>query len=572
MNYFSEIINNDDIIYELPKINLELGYELDNWQKISIIKLLEKENVLITAPTGSGKTLPIEFKISEYTNNKKKLIYISPIKSLSNQKYHEFSKFIKNHNIDITIGIMTGDIKLNPTADLIIMTAEIFRNAIITKNITTSNWIYNPYEIDCVILDEVHFINNNDRGTVWEEILINLDPKIQLLMLSATITGAEQLGTWIGNLKQVKCNLIKHNKRPVPLSHYIFIPQTMQNQNNLFLESELMCFLEDKTWNEGVFNKASNIINKYYEKHENTNAPFFQLIDYLFEKELTPANIFLLDKKKIEQYAKNIKGNFTTYEETIKIKNEWKNYLHKHVEKYEKTTEWNNLYSLVIKGIGYHHAGMIPMLKEIVEILYSQGLIKFLLATETLAMGVNMPTKVSVFCNIYKKDNTSKRLFRSDEYIQMAGRAGRRGKDTIGKVIILPIIKFIKEHEAKNMITSNPQTIISKLSIDSVFVLKQILNLSHIKCINLINSITLVCKNSLLNYQQDINNFLIQRDYEFINDEIEKIQKNNQLDINQYNIYEKLLKINEDLKPDGFIKPSSKKIKELLKEKKIIII
>jgi superfamily II RNA helicase len=292
---------------------------------------------------------------------------------------------------------------------------------------------------------------------------------------------------------------------------------------------------------------------------------------------MTPANIFLLNRKLIEEYAKKIPLYFVTSDEIAQIHKIWNQKLHKYKKIYEQTKEWNDLFQLVLKGIGIHHSGMIPILKEIVEILYSQGLLKILLTTETFALGVNMPTKTTVFFDVTKFDGeTSYRSLYPEEYNQMAGRAGRRGKDFIGYIVILPSYNFIPEYEAKQMIITKPQKIQSKLSLDTLFILKELSSMNTIstETINnldkIINYISSKYNNSFYYYQDiNINNKL---EYEF-----NKFKTNLDELINTSNInasivekYIKINNINKKLKPDGIIQLNNKIKKKYLNESKLL--
>ena len=291
--YFENHIGNYND--ENPTEYFKFKYPLDHFQLHGCKAIDNNENILVTAHTGSGKTCLALYGIAKTLLLNKKVIYTSPIKTLSNQKYAEFLEHFKS------IGIMTGDIKINPIGDLLIMTAEILRNSLLQSRQSFDSsslqkiydWKFNPDDIGCVILDEVHFINNPERGKVWEEIIINLKPNIQLIMLSATITGAEEMAKWIGNLKKIKCHLISTLKRPVPLKHGIW----WENEINYFLYG-------DTNWIENVWNIQSNKINKFYRNNKFSLNQFFNCIKYLFDNDLTPANVFLLNRKLLEQYAK----------------------------------------------------------------------------------------------------------------------------------------------------------------------------------------------------------------------------------------------------------------------------
>jgi antiviral helicase SKI2 len=246
--------NVGDYILDLPKSYYNSKYVFDHFQLHGCNAIDNNHNILVTAHTGSGKTTLALYAIARTLSLGKKVLYTSPIKSLSNQKYAEFKLFLESLDGNYSIGIMTGDIKINPIADCLIMTAEILRNALLRENNECYEWNFNPNEIGCVILDEVHFINNPERGKVWEEIIINLNPNIQLIMLSATITGAEQMTKWVGNLKQIKCHLIPTLKRPVPLQH------------GIWWDKEITYFLYgDKNWKCGKWEILSDKINKFYK-------------------------------------------------------------------------------------------------------------------------------------------------------------------------------------------------------------------------------------------------------------------------------------------------------------------
>ena len=541
---------------EPPTNYFEFKYPLDNFQLWGCKAIDDDENVLATAHTGSGKTTLALYAIAKCIKMGKKVIYTSPIKTLSNQKFKEFSDLFPD------VGIITGDIKINPTAQCLIMTAEILRNSLLRKhNDTIYEWNFNPEEVSIVILDEVHFINNQERGKVWEEIIINLSRDIKLVMLSATISGATEMIEWIGNLKKVKCHLVSTLKRPVPLTHAIYW------DNNIYK------FLEDDTkWHHLVWQETKKTMDKFFLKNRFNNVIFHQCLKYLKTNNLLPATVFLLNRDAVESQAKTLLNFIDDYMEAAEIHNLWKKHLHKYEPIYKHTEQWATVYDLVIKGIGIHHSGMIPILKEIVEILYDRGLIKVLLATETFAMGVNMPTKTVIFTNLTKFDGNQKRMLRPEEYGQMAGRAGRRGMDKQGLVLILPSLHFITESEAKEIILAPPQRISSKLSLDYSLVLK------------------------LLNYKIDTNNtddpvhYLneILTDTLFNNQEYKHIHslitdkednelklKNTELNLtdsikNKKEVFLKILKIDEQLTPSGYFKLDKKSEKKLLNEKGLL--
>jgi len=574
-------IHNNKYTGEHPPEYYKFPYPLDHFQLHGCNAISKNENVLVTAHTGSGKTVLALYAIAKCLTEGKKVVYTSPIKTLSNQKFAEFSEqLIKSgHFPDKSIGIMTGDIKINPLGDLLIMTAEILRNSLLRKyDEQIYEWSFNPAEVGCVVLDEVHFINNPERGKVWEEIIINLPPSIQLVMLSATITGAEEMVKWVGNLKQIPCHLMSTNTRPVPLQHGIWFQKHQKDNDHVPTVGSINYFLYgDNDWREGVWSKCCADINKYYSKHQYSIDTFFNCIKHLFDNDMTPCNVFLLNRSLLEQYAKKIPFTFASAEEQAVIRKIWNKHLLNYVKLYETSEEWTQLFKLVTNGIGIHHSGMIPILKEVVEILYSQGLIKVLLATETFAMGVNMPTKTVVFCQTNKYDGVSaKRNLRPEEYGQMAGRAGRRGKDPVGHVVILPTVNFMGESEAKSMIMAPPQKIASKFSIDPVYVLKQISylleNSPEINLEIISSRVISNCKNSLFHLQDSVVLKSISDEYVKLVEKVSVLEQSMNLSEQVLNSYVKLQQIEEKLKPfGGMFKLAPKMEKKLLQEKAQIL-
>lgn len=430
---------------EPPTTYFNFKYPLDHFQLFGCTAIDKNENLLVTAHTGSGKTVLALYAIARCIAKNQRVIYISPIKTLSNQKYNEFGKHFQS------IGILTGDIKINPDAQCLIMTAEILRNFLVSHDVPSYFTLDN---VTCVVLDEVHFINNVDRGRVWEEILLYLNPSIQLVMLSATLHQPLTFVEWISKLKNIPCHLVGTVKRPIPLCHFIY------------WDNNLHCFLKEDTWKQGVWTQTVAQIERYYRNHRWSSALFQECLTYLEKRDLLPATVFLLNREMVEKQASVLYSFQKDYQKVAQIEAIWNKHMHKYCSYYETTEQWILVKSLVIKGIGIHHSGMIPLLKEIVEILYTEGLLPVLLATETFALGVNAPTKTTVFTNLQKFDGIQKRNLYSEEYNQMAGRAGRRGLDTSGTIVILPHNEMISETMMHKVALAPPQSIKSRLELD----------------------------------------------------------------------------------------------------------
>ena len=515
----------------VPDLNI-FSFELDNFQKHACYKISCGESVLVCAKTGVGKTVPAIYGIHHSLKKNMKVVYTTPIKSLSNQKYKELTEKFSS------VGIMTGDIKFNPTAQCIIMTTEILRN--ILYNGHTDNNDISIDEISCVIFDEVHYINNVDRGIVWEECMILLPPCINMILLSATIDKPEDFASWLGNLKKKPINLIIKNKRIIPLTHYYY------NKNQLVEIAD----------NDGSF-KNYDLLKKNYKIEQVTKLlnPF---VKFLQHKELLPCLFFIFSRNNCEKYCKIITSHLITTEESCLVNNIFNQKLYKFRHLYEKTPQYIEIKSLLLKGICYHHSGVIPILKEIIEILFEQGLIKILFCTETFAVGINAPTKSAIFTKLSKFSENHNRYLRTDEYLQMAGRAGRRGLDKTGTVIILPIENIIEESILRKMVVGKSSCISSKFYYTYQFILKIIDN----KSLDLNNFI----ETSLYNIDiiQNINSCKYELD--LLNKTIPSISfELNEL-YNKFNNYDN----NKQILENTFIKIKGNKLNKIKKEIKQI--
>lgn len=482
----------------------EYSFELDHFQKYAIHGMVEKKNVLVTAHTGSGKTLPAEFAITYFTKLGRKVIYTSPIKSLSNQKYHELSKQYE----DIEFGILTGDIKYNPEADVLIMTTEILRNLLISgtndnkmRGIDFNLNIEN--DVGCIIFDEVHYINDVSRGKVWEECFINIPNNVQLLMLSATIDKPEQFASWLMEIKQRDTWITGTNKRVVPLTHHVYytlndsmIHKMKRDDIKTKIHTLNDCILnlstKDIQYNQRMIDEIKNV-KKEMDKNDmkvSEKMVLNKIIKKLRDEDKLPAICFVFSRKKADLYAKYIELNLhdgdsdsSNTKKTSKVKDECKHILRTIVnyKEYEHMEEYNTMVKLLEKGIAVHHSGVIPVIREMIELLFSKGYIRLLVATETFSVGINMPTKTVLFTSLYKYDGIENRILLPHEYTQMAGRAGRRGLDKVGYVIHLNNLFEIPEHsEYKNMLSGKSQKLVSKFRVDYELILRHMRNKEYV--------------------------------------------------------------------------------------------
>ena len=481
---------------------IKYTFALDTWQQHAVAAIHRGDNVLVTAKTGSGKTLVAEYQIAYSLRNKKRVFYTTPIKSLSNQKYHDLKHLFPSNSV----GIMTGDIKSNPEADIVIMTTEILRNLLYKQNTSTASIGLSAQlsltDVEAVVFDEVHYINDPDRGHVWEETLILLPPAIRLILLSATIDAPELFAEWVGAAKQKPIVLLKTSHRIVPLIHALYDPtqeplpiRAVKTGDEAPYQAEVYkAWLRAKDarikagedWAKRVAAaKAAgdSIAGKDGKvKVVNFTHTLNQCMEQLQHKDLLPALFFVFSRKECERYADQITGSLIDSSDTSAVKHIIRFHLHKYDETLKHLPQYHQITRLLERGIAFHHSGLLPLLKEIVEILFTRGYIKALFCTETFAVGLNMPARTVVFLDLKKPaDGGGFRPLRPDEYIQMAGRAGRRGKDTQGLVIYLPSRNPIDPEEIHGIFTGALVPLESRLQFHYDFILKALHSLPETK-------------------------------------------------------------------------------------------
>ena len=399
-------------------------FKLDPFQ-IQAIKVIERnESVLVSAHTSAGKTVVAEYAIAVALKHNQRVIYTSPIKALSNQKYRELLEEFHD------VGLMTGDVTINPSSSCIVMTTEILRSMLYKGSEITR-------EISWVIFDEIHYMRDKERGVIWEETIILLPSIVKLVFLSATIKNAREFAEWIVKLKNKPCNVIYTDFRPVPLTHYIYPIFT----NEIFqIVDQSGSFNEDQ-FNQGFLKLNDEIdigINKNDKKRETVNISISRLLSIIKEKEFLPCIFFSFNKNQCESFALALGSiDLNTYSEKEKIKLIFNNAISTLSEEDQKLSMISDILPFLIRGIGIHHGGLLPIIKEVTEILFQENFLKVLFTTETFAMGINMPARTVVFISLEKFDGSQFRKLGSGEYIQMSGRAGRRGKDEIGISIIM---------------------------------------------------------------------------------------------------------------------------------------
>ena len=491
MSQFLRTINPSAPCTTMPTtLATEYTFPLDPFQQHAIAAIHEGQNVLVTAKTGSGKTLVGEYLIHYTVAKGGRVFYTTPIKSLSNQKFHDLKKAFGSDRV----GIMTGDIKFNPDAQIIVMTTEILRNLLYKQGTSTEHIgltsALSLKNLQAVVFDEVHYINDRDRGRVWEETMILLPPSIQLVLLSATISRPELFASWLGELKQIPCALISTLYRIVPLTHGILLGnqfQTLMDNKNIYHDDVYRRWLE---WREKGIKDHEDFQRKVKEQRRagyegpvdgKTRPTSFvhqmnETIEKLEREKLLPALSFVFSRAGCERYADKVQATLVDSSEAAKINHIWDFHLHAYKDSLETLPQAHKLKALALRGIAYHHSGLLPVLKEIIEILFTRGFIKMLFATETFAVGLNMPTKTVLFFGLekYSEESMGLRPLRTDEYIQMAGRAGRRGLDPVGTVIYLPEREPVSAATMRSILTGGQAQISSKMQFHYEFLLKSL--------------------------------------------------------------------------------------------------
>jgi len=465
------------------------SFILDPFQEQAFNSLTSGKSVVVSAATGTGKTLIADFIINRIIKDWKRenqtqfyhdsndknqgsnhqrifgpqIVYTAPLKALSNQKYREFTT---EYGLE-SVGILTGDVQINATAPLLIMTTEIYRNMLISGDNLLDNLEY-------TIFDEVHYLSDFERGTIWEEAIIFSPDHVKFLCLSATIPNATEFANWIRSIKGHSLEVINWTTRAVPLKHMLF-DKELGLTNYRSMKSAI---IKDERTDMGDFDpkylrklkkkrpKQWRDIMRKRKKRSGRPVPphHFDLISELHEKKMLPALIFSFSRKDCQNKARELANNFDFSTAEVKaVANElFKEQIEPELHELESV---QLVHRAVLQGVGVHHAGLLPGLKIIVEKMFSLGLLKVLYATETFALGVNMPARSVGFINFRKYDGFRNRFLYNNEYFQCAGRAGRRGIDEIGYVITMMPRMQSDLVEYNNMTSDELEPIISQFTL-----------------------------------------------------------------------------------------------------------
>ncbi|RXI04266.1 hypothetical protein DVH24_038540 [Malus domestica] len=485
----------------VPDKALDFPFELDKFQKEAIYYLEKGDSVFVAAHTSAGKTVVAEYAFALASKHCTRAVYTAPIKTISNQKYRDLcGKF--------DVGLLTGDVSLRPEASCLIMTTEILRSMLYRGADIIR-------DIEWVIFDEVHYVNDVERGVVWEEVIIMLPRHINIVLLSATVPNKVEFADWIGQTKQKQIRVTGTTKRPVPLEHClfysgelykiceseIFIPQGFKAAKDAFKKKNMSATTggsgsqapasashdgtrsqkQSSNWggkqkkqsgsqNSGNFSRTGganqnngNGMNSWGLRRSDASL-WLSLINKLSKMSLLPIRC---DKSADSMYGTDLTSSSEKSEIRVFCDKAFSR-----LKGSDRTLpQVVRVQSLLHRGIGVHHAGLLPIVKEVVEMLFCRGVIKVLFSTETFAMGVNAPARTVVFDTLRKFDGKEFRQLFPGEYTQMAGRAGRRGLDKIGTVIVMCRDEILEEGDLKNVIVGSATKLESQFRLTYIMIL-----------------------------------------------------------------------------------------------------
>ena len=402
-------------IFEKTSPPMVFNFEIDIFQKMAIKCIELEKNILVAAHTSSGKTLVAEYAISKSIKNNKRVIYTTPIKALSNQKFKDLKKIFSD------VGLVTGDLSINFNGKCIVMTTEILRCILGGEKSELKN-------LSWIIVDEAHYLKDNQRGFIWEEIFILLPKTVKIICLSATMPNVIEFSEWLTQIRKSNFVSIVAQKRPVPLKEYFCFPEFCGLK--LFRVCDKNLHYRKLKFTTKNKNKSISSIDLFFKKNLKL------LVSKLYKIGYGPVIIFTFSKKKCQEFAENIYSENYVDEKSMQVIERFLDKLTiNHLTDRSFRYSYKNQFCLLKKGIGVHHGNLSPFLKEITEILFQSNLLYVLFATETFSIGLNMPSRTVIFSSLVKFDGKYLRLLNRSEFIQMSGRAGRRGIDKKGIVI-----------------------------------------------------------------------------------------------------------------------------------------
>ncbi|KAL5096107.1 hypothetical protein RYX36_000434 [Vicia faba] len=510
-------------------------FTLDPFQSQAITCLENSESVMVSAHTSAGKTVVALYAIAMSLRDGQRVIYTSPIKALSNQKYREFKEEFSD------VGLMTGDVTIDPNASCLVMTTEIWRSMQYKGSEVTR-------EVAWIIFDEVHYMRDRERGVVWEESIVMSPKNARFVFLSATVPNAKEFADWVAKVHQQPCHIVYTDYRPTPLQHYIF----PSGSEGLYLVVD-----EKGKFREDSFHKALNALvpaadgdrkkdNAKWQKglvlgKAAEESDIFKMVKMIIQRQYDPVILFSFSKRECEFLAMQMaKMDLNGDIEKDNIEKIFWCAMDMLSDDDKKLPQVSNMLPLLKRGIGVHHSGLLPILKEVIEILFQEGLIKCLFATETFSIGLNMPAKTVVFTNVRKFDGDKFRWLTSGEYIQMSGRAGRRGIDDRG-VCILMIDEKMEPSTAKSMVKGAAD------SLNSAFHLSYNMILNQMRCED--GDPENLLRNSFFQFQADRAIPDLEKQIKAFEEERESIVIEEEDSLKDYyNLLEQLRSLNKDVR------------------------
>jgi len=508
---------------------LQYDFELDCFQKRSISCIHRNESVLVSAHTSSGKTAIAVYAIQAALKQNSRVIYTSPIKALSNQKYRD----LKNQFGEV--GLITGDVTIDASAPILVMTTEILRMMLYRGDSLIR-------ELSWVIYDEIHYMKDPERGVVWEESIIMLPDAVRFVFLSATIPNAKEFSEWISYIHNQPCHVVYTERRPVPLKFFVSTPGSgkpvIVKDGEGFLNVRAIEETLDQVISKRIFKGVSvQSLPKSDSAPkldiDQANAHIVRIADSVVSSDLAPMIVFAFGKKLCNDIASLFEGkSYVSPEESNSINS----LIDTAIEKLDKSDkdipQITTIRDLLCRGIGVHHGGLIPLMKELIELLFQHGLIKVLFTTETFAMGINMPARTVVFHSLIKFDGNQRRVLTGGEFIQMSGRAGRRNNDKFGAVVISSSCGLSKD-QLIELLQASAQPLNSEFHVTYRMLLS-------LKCANMMNPEALM--------EKSFHQFQMEKELPELSEKNEKLL----LEIKQFvipneNIVKKHYTINEQV-------------------------
>lgn len=425
-------------------------FALDPYQVEAIDHLSKGLSVLVAAPTGSGKTIVAEYALEMARSAGKRFFYTTPLKALSNQKFRDLSRA----GAPGEVGLLTGDNSINGEAPLVVMTTEVLRNMLYERSPLLD-------DLGAVVLDEVHYMHDPFRGAVWEEIVILLPSAVKLVGLSATISNARELGEWMDSLRG-DVRVVVSTERPVKLKNLYFVGRSLvplfaKNLMRVIGEQMDIAKKSQAARDTGRRRRGASELTPRRE----------EVIKELERREMLPAIYFLFSRAgcadSVSRWLE--KGDRLNPPEAAR---EVEAYLDERVATLEKADleclDYARFRRALANGVAAHHAGELPLFKEVVEELFARGLVKVVFATETLSLGINMPARTVVIESLSKWDGDRHRPVTPGEYKQLTGRAGRRGIDEVGHAVVLHQ-RYFSADQVRALVNKEPNPVVSSFEV-----------------------------------------------------------------------------------------------------------